>query len=499
MKIRYIKEFINGSNANSGCHWVEIQAIDYYGVNKALNKTVTASTTPSTNNESINVITDGTVSETGYTYFPNSDNAGITVNIDLGDVYSIDEIKVWHYYVGGRQYKNMLLQVSQDNLSWTTIWDGSVSGVYAETAEGKTHKLSPEMSIVKPTETSSISDIIEYYSSFVNSIKEQKEALKIHLKTLDVSINENDSMKSLIRSMKDIKVGINAPSWMLAPGWKDIKSCTSSLYSCKAVPIKDKIYVTGADTEELFIYDTATNTWTRIDNIIARNRSKHAVVAANDMLYIIGGWSTVAAYDQDTIECYDPDLGTTTKLQNMPATASGISAETLNNNIYVFGCGSSNDRVYKYDISTNTWTDYTAMSTQRKDMGSTIIDDNICLVGGYFSGSGNNGTYNITEYFNPDTGTWTAKASMPITIFECCVENVKGTIYCFHGRGISSGSSITYITTMYCYNPNTNSWSTNGTVTKRTLSCSAVYNNILYSFGGYDGSSYYSTGRCYIQ
>ncbi len=42
-KIRYIRDYLNGSNINNGNHWVEIQAFDYSGNNVAFSKSGTSS------------------------------------------------------------------------------------------------------------------------------------------------------------------------------------------------------------------------------------------------------------------------------------------------------------------------------------------------------------------------------------------------------------------------------------------------------------------------
>ncbi len=61
-----------------------------------------------------------------------------SVQVDLGAVYSIDKVKVWHYFVDGRTYHNTKTQVSDDGATWYTVFDSAASGEYVETAAGKT-------------------------------------------------------------------------------------------------------------------------------------------------------------------------------------------------------------------------------------------------------------------------------------------------------------------------------------------------------------------------
>ncbi len=56
------------------------------------------------------------------------------VQIDLGGVYNVDKVVVWHYALDGRTYHNTKTQVSADGTNWTTVYDSAVSGEYPETA-----------------------------------------------------------------------------------------------------------------------------------------------------------------------------------------------------------------------------------------------------------------------------------------------------------------------------------------------------------------------------
>ena len=59
------------------------------------------------------------------------------VKIDLGAVYSVNKVNVWHYANDGRTYHSTKTQVSADGTSWVTVYDSAVSGEYQETAQGK--------------------------------------------------------------------------------------------------------------------------------------------------------------------------------------------------------------------------------------------------------------------------------------------------------------------------------------------------------------------------
>jgi hypothetical protein len=139
MKVRYIRDYLNGSTANTTNHWVQIMAMAGT-TNRALNKTVTASKT--TNN--LTRITNGTITSTDFA----DSTAGLAwVRVDLGAVYDdIDILKVWHYYSDGRTYNATKTEVSEDGNTWTTVYDSAIDGLYKETAEGNIININGDIS-----------------------------------------------------------------------------------------------------------------------------------------------------------------------------------------------------------------------------------------------------------------------------------------------------------------------------------------------------------------
>lgn len=128
--VRYIRDWLNGSTANTANHWVEIQAIDPSGTNVALGKS-----SPSER------ITDGNTASSPY-YSAGSGLKSVTV--DLGVAHNITYLHIWHYWTGGRTYHNTKTEVSTDGTNWVTVFDSAVEGEYAESSEGKKILLYPD-------------------------------------------------------------------------------------------------------------------------------------------------------------------------------------------------------------------------------------------------------------------------------------------------------------------------------------------------------------------
>lgn len=140
-KIRYIKDFVQGSNKNNFNHWVEVKAWVMEGgtrKNIAIGRRVVGCGTGKTYNSLAKAVNNNTVSS-DYAYCDNTGGAAIL--IDLGAEYAVDYIQVWHYYGDGRIYNSNTLSVG--TVSDTTLaplervlwqYDGSA---YQETADGK--------------------------------------------------------------------------------------------------------------------------------------------------------------------------------------------------------------------------------------------------------------------------------------------------------------------------------------------------------------------------
>ncbi|MDR1805456.1 MAG: leucine-rich repeat protein [Clostridium sp.] len=120
-KIRYIRDTINGSSASTANTWYEVQAIDSTGVNRLAGKIPTLSTGFTWHSSYPAArATDGNT-----TSYAQTGQAGkATITYDLGALYEIEYIIIWHYNVSnGRTFRDTLTEVSADGVNWVTIWD----------------------------------------------------------------------------------------------------------------------------------------------------------------------------------------------------------------------------------------------------------------------------------------------------------------------------------------------------------------------------------------
>ena len=140
--VRYIRDRTRGSAtpADQATYWCGIQALNGAGTNFAtvangasmianLSYSVTGGT------GTINDMIDGTPDTTNYAV---SGDPYSGLMVDLGQVRSIKEVKIYRYWADSRVFLETLVETSVDGKKWTTLWDSSVDGTYAESASGKT-------------------------------------------------------------------------------------------------------------------------------------------------------------------------------------------------------------------------------------------------------------------------------------------------------------------------------------------------------------------------
>lgn len=137
-RIRYIRDWINGSTSNTSNHWVEIQAFNVNGTNVALNRSGTSSTgawDP--------LLTNNITASNPYFSLPGGKQ---WIQVDLEAIHDITSVKIFHFWTDSRTYYETKTEGSIDGINWFTIYDSYISGTYTETSNGKTFYVTSESS-----------------------------------------------------------------------------------------------------------------------------------------------------------------------------------------------------------------------------------------------------------------------------------------------------------------------------------------------------------------
>ncbi|MCK5111585.1 MAG: YbhB/YbcL family Raf kinase inhibitor-like protein [Arcobacteraceae bacterium] len=209
---RYVRFYGDGSNKNAGTHIVEIEVYDTNNVNVARGKAVQGYTVIDNQPFSISnssEITDGERGTFGY--------AGMSgykyVLLDLGSLHELKSIKVWRYYYDGRRYNKTHIKVSNDNINWVSLYDGSTP--YVETDSGKEFTTIPDTIIQgNTTLTANVKNELGTENSITLNlnIKENPQIVSVNIDndtlisgaTTQVTVNFNNSVDTTTFTSEDI-------------------------------------------------------------------------------------------------------------------------------------------------------------------------------------------------------------------------------------------------------------------------------------------------------
>ncbi|HDQ06394.1 MAG TPA: hypothetical protein ENN36_06715 [Candidatus Bathyarchaeota archaeon] len=130
----------------------------------------------------------------------------------------------------------------------------------------------------------------------------------------------------------------------------------------------------------------------------------------------------------------------------------------------------------EYNPETDTWTYKASMPTPRKYFGIAVYENKIYCIGGVF----NRSVTGVNEVYDPATDTWQTKTSMP-TPRHVTASVVNGKIYLIGGWK----SNTTEV-----YDPATDTWTTKTAIPhEMNFYTQAVVDDKIYIMGGWSGRS----------
>ena len=142
--IRYIRDWLNGSDKGSENRWCDIQVI-INDTNIESGQIDLAQGITATSDTSVSNITNYTDGDSG-TYASSAISGWHYLQLDLGSDHTFDTgyIITKHYYEDNRKY-NHRLEISSDGDTWYTLYDSSISGPYEETNNGRTYLIQDDL------------------------------------------------------------------------------------------------------------------------------------------------------------------------------------------------------------------------------------------------------------------------------------------------------------------------------------------------------------------
>jgi hypothetical protein len=173
------------------------------------------------------------------------------------------------------------------------------------------------------------------------------------------------------------------------------------------------------------------------------------------------------------------------------STESGFAPNLYPSNDYPASASSVGTNE-EYDPETDTWTYKASMPTPRLAFGTAVYKNKIYCIGG----QANSSYTGINEVYDPTTDTWETKTPMPTARSWVAANVVNGKIYLMSGYGLDSSSTLNEV-----YDPETDSWTTktpspDASITDSSLA-SCVFDNKIFLFGGLTRDQHYQLNQIY--
>jgi N-acetylneuraminic acid mutarotase len=416
-----------------------------------------------------------------------------TANIE--DNFSTIKIKV--YYLDGKfvsavkDYIHISLTPLDNNASIVDI-KNTLQNIYEYQSllNDTLYNTLTSKGYVISNEDKRMSTMITKVDEFTGMIKDK---LVDALIAKGIECSTSNTFEELIIKVNELSLNPFS-EWAKANCWLAAGSCTAlpaTTYSATAQAYKGKIYVIGGvgTTTAVRVYDPKYNTWAST-GFAAMPTGRYGLDSTiiDDKIYCIGGYNNLT-----TNQVYDITNNKWTTLAVMPTGREYLTVDAVGTNIYAIGGSGSTtylDTNQCYDTLTNTWTTKTVMTAAKYDHTSEVIGTDVYCIAGYTgSAVGTNYKYSTT------TDTWTTMKAATARRGACC-NNIEDKLYYNHG----SNASTTYYVNNYMYDPVANTWTTmtaGASASKAKYRTSAVVNNMIFVFGGYNGSAL-NLVDCYI-
>ena len=208
-----------------------------------------------------------------------------------------------------------------------------------------------------------------------------------------------------------------------------------------------------ADVATVETYDPAADTWTRQPEMPGR-RSDFGVTFADGRLVVVGGMSQGEVLD--SVVALDVASQSWNGLPELATGRHGMAVAAVGKTVYVIGGSTATgDAAVTASAEALTlaprkpqpaaeWRALPDAPTARLMMASTVLDGEIWIVGGML---GHAQTLNTVESYNPQTGQWQTRPSLPIGLHHATAATYRGEVVVVGGarESIADASNKAFV------------------------------------------------------
>jgi N-acetylneuraminic acid mutarotase len=265
--------------------------------------------------------------------------------------------------------------------------------------------------------------------------------------------------------------------------------------------IGTKIYMFGGFVDQTYaatlrsdVYDTATDTWSRIADMPAAVTHAAVVQRGND-IYLIGGMLSVAqGKSVSTVYRYNVTSNTWSRLPDLPASSYGGAAGIVGSRIYYSGgarrstAGGTPTDVGDHwmldlDDTSAGWSARAAIPNRRNHVASAVVNGIVYVMGGQLLDLEHTGNVAFVDAYDPDTNRWTSMPALPAarSHFHTSTFVHQGRIYTV--GGIKNGSVAADEIVMF--DPATKTWTKLGSLPQGRMNpVATLVGDTIYAIDG---------------
>jgi DNA-binding CsgD family transcriptional regulator/N-acetylneuraminic acid mutarotase len=231
------------------------------------------------------------------------------------------------------------------------------------------------------------------------------------------------------------------PTPTAVPRWEEKKAMPHARSKMAVAAFEDQVYVIGGETAQgvtgiVERYNPVTNAWTELaDKPLPVADASAAVIGGE--IYIPGG-RLASGEPTDILEVYDPRVDQWTQRTPLPLPISGYALVAFEGRIYLFGGWGGSfylNNVFTYDPSLDQWQSRTPMPTKRAYCGAAVAGGRIYVIGGYDGQKAlaTNEVY-LSARDDGDDDPWETAAPLPTGRYGMGVSGVADLIYIIGGK-----------------------------------------------------------------
>jgi N-acetylneuraminic acid mutarotase len=219
--------------------------------------------------------------------------------------------------------------------------------------------------------------------------------------------------------------GATSDSGLLPIVWRPAAPCPVPRFEAMGAAVNGKLLVLGgfvsaslSTTPRVDLYDPATDTWQRMTDLPGLAQTHAGVAVDGPKVYVIGGLSQQGVEAETWI--YDALTDSWAAGVPLPALRAAFALVRIGRTLHAIGglaadglSDSPDHTLFDLDAQT-AWTYAAPLPNPRNHLGGGTAGSLVVVAGGRHGWDESAGNQVDTDTFEPDAGTWTRVADLPL-------------------------------------------------------------------------------------